>query len=155
VAGGKQLETGDTTLLGKSVIHAVQNPLHVFTGAIHIYGGDFFGTPRSDWDPETLKERPYDVVRPAAHRGCKRAMACRAREGGRLLAVVVHRQLFASLRSGRPIQRPPPSKERERDCAMQTIRFDGRTSRSSARWVPWPALLITRAVAFRIRRTRP
>jgi predicted metal-dependent enzyme (double-stranded beta helix superfamily) len=62
-AGGKQLETGDTTLLGKAVIHAVQNPLRVFTGAIHIYGGDFFGTPRSDWDPETLKERPYDVER--------------------------------------------------------------------------------------------
>jgi predicted metal-dependent enzyme (double-stranded beta helix superfamily) len=63
VAGGKQLETGETALLGKSVIHAVQNPLRVFTGAIHIYGGDFFGTPRSDWDPETLKERPYDVER--------------------------------------------------------------------------------------------
>ena len=39
------------------------NPLRVFTGAIHIYGGDFFGTPRSDWDPETLQERPYDVER--------------------------------------------------------------------------------------------
>ena len=63
VAGGKQLETGDTALLGKSVIHAVVNPLRVFTGAIHIYGGDFFGTPRSDWDPETLRERPYDVER--------------------------------------------------------------------------------------------
>lgn len=50
-------------LLGKTVIHAVQNPLRVFTGAIHIYGGDFFGTPRSDWDPETLEERPYDVER--------------------------------------------------------------------------------------------
>jgi predicted metal-dependent enzyme (double-stranded beta helix superfamily) len=63
VAGGKQLETGDTALLGKSVIHAVVNPLRVFTGAIHIYGGDFFGTPRSDWDPETLQERPYDNER--------------------------------------------------------------------------------------------
>ena len=63
VAGGKQLETGETALLGKAVIHAVVNPLRVFTGAIHIYGGDFFGTPRSDWDPETLQERPYDVER--------------------------------------------------------------------------------------------
>jgi hypothetical protein len=35
----------------------------VFTAAIHIYGGDFFGTPRSDWDPETLEERPYDIAR--------------------------------------------------------------------------------------------
>jgi predicted metal-dependent enzyme (double-stranded beta helix superfamily) len=63
VAGGKQLETGDTALLGRSVIHAVVNPLRVFTGGIHIYGGDFFGTPRSDWDPETLQERPYDIER--------------------------------------------------------------------------------------------
>jgi predicted metal-dependent enzyme (double-stranded beta helix superfamily) len=63
VAGDKRLETGDTTFLGKSVIHAVANPLRAFTGAIHIYGGDFFGTPRSEWDPQTLHERPYDVAR--------------------------------------------------------------------------------------------
>jgi predicted metal-dependent enzyme (double-stranded beta helix superfamily) len=63
VAGGKQLRTGDITLLGPSVIHSVVNPLRVLTGAIHIYGGDFFGTPRSDWDPETLQERPYDIER--------------------------------------------------------------------------------------------
>jgi predicted metal-dependent enzyme (double-stranded beta helix superfamily) len=62
-AGGKQLETGDTALLGESVIHAVANPLREFTGAIHIYGGDFFGTPRSDWDPDTLQERPFDIER--------------------------------------------------------------------------------------------
>lgn len=63
VAGGKQLETGDASLLGPAIIHAVQNPLRIFTGAIHIYGGDFFSTPRSDWDPETLEERPYDIAR--------------------------------------------------------------------------------------------
>ena len=63
VAGAKQLETGTATLLGESVIHAVVNPLRVFTGAIHIYGGDFFGTPRSDWDPETLQERAFDIER--------------------------------------------------------------------------------------------
>ena len=28
-----------------------------------MYGGDFFATPRSEWDPETLQERPYDVDR--------------------------------------------------------------------------------------------
>src|SRR6185503_3940819 len=63
VAGGRQLEIGDTALFGESLIHSVVNPLRVFTGAIHIYGGDFFGMPRSDWDPETLQERPYDVAR--------------------------------------------------------------------------------------------
>jgi predicted metal-dependent enzyme (double-stranded beta helix superfamily) len=61
IAGGKQLETGSVAVLGQSVIHAVANPLRVFTGAIHIYGGDFFGTPRSEWDRETLQEQPFDI----------------------------------------------------------------------------------------------
>jgi predicted metal-dependent enzyme (double-stranded beta helix superfamily) len=63
IAGGRQLTIGDTALLGRSVIHAVANPLRVLTGGLHIYGGDFFNTPRSDWDPETLHERPFDVAR--------------------------------------------------------------------------------------------
>lgn len=63
VAASRQLEGRETALLGKDVIHAVTNPLRVFTGAIHVYSGDFFGTPRSDWDPTTLAERPYDVDR--------------------------------------------------------------------------------------------
>ena len=33
------------------------------TGAIHVYGGDFFNEPRSEWDSETLVEKPYDVER--------------------------------------------------------------------------------------------
>jgi hypothetical protein len=41
----------------------VANPLRVFTGAIHVYGGDFFGTPRSEWTPDTLQERPFDMER--------------------------------------------------------------------------------------------
>src|SRR5215831_9577643 len=63
VAGQKGLETRDAALLGKNVVHAVTNPLRAFTGAIHVYGGDFFATPRSDWTPDTLEERPYDVER--------------------------------------------------------------------------------------------
>jgi predicted metal-dependent enzyme (double-stranded beta helix superfamily) len=63
VAGRKELETRDSALLGKSVVHAVTNPLRVFTGAIHVYGGDFFAVPRSEWTPDTLEERPYDVER--------------------------------------------------------------------------------------------
>jgi hypothetical protein len=31
------------------------------SGAIHVYGGDFFGIKRSEWDPETLLERPFDL----------------------------------------------------------------------------------------------
>jgi len=63
VAGAKELQTRDVALLGKNMIHAVTNPLRAFTGAIHVYGGDFFATPRSEWTPDTLEERPYDVER--------------------------------------------------------------------------------------------
>ena len=59
--GTKEINTGDTIPLGAAIIHAVTNPLDQITGAIHVYGGDFFATPRSEWDPRTLKEQPYDV----------------------------------------------------------------------------------------------
>jgi predicted metal-dependent enzyme (double-stranded beta helix superfamily) len=63
VAGSKKLETRDAALLGKNIVHAVANPLRAFTGAIHVYGGDFFAVPRSEWTSDTLEERPYDVER--------------------------------------------------------------------------------------------
>lgn len=59
--GGRELNTRDTVILGESVIHAVTNPLDQLTGAVHVYAGDFFATPRSEWDPVSLEERPYDV----------------------------------------------------------------------------------------------
>jgi predicted metal-dependent enzyme (double-stranded beta helix superfamily) len=55
------LSEGDVTALPRDVIHSVTNPIERLTGAIHIYGGDFFATPRSEWDPETLAERPWDL----------------------------------------------------------------------------------------------
>ena len=60
-AGGKQLMVRDTALLGTEIIHSVTNPLREFTAAIHVYGGDFIHTPRSDW--ETGRERPFDTAR--------------------------------------------------------------------------------------------
>ena len=59
--GLKVMDPKDTTPLGASIIHAVTNPLDRITGALHVYGGDFFGTPRSEWDPKTFKEQPYSV----------------------------------------------------------------------------------------------
>ena len=59
--GRKELNAKDTTPLGAAVIHAVTNPLDQITAAIHVYGGDFFATPRSEWDPDSFEERPYDV----------------------------------------------------------------------------------------------
>ena len=49
-------------LSGPAVIHSVTNPLEQMTAAIHVYGGDFFNTPRSEWDPKTFKEGSYDVA---------------------------------------------------------------------------------------------
>lgn len=42
------------------VIHAIANPLDTPLLAVHAYGGDLFATPRSNWDPETQKEIPFD-----------------------------------------------------------------------------------------------
>lgn len=50
----------DTAMLPEDAVHSVTNPLQRFTAGIHIYGGDFFNTPRSQWDPETLEEEPSD-----------------------------------------------------------------------------------------------
>jgi len=50
----------DTAMLPGDVLHSVTNPLLRFTGGIHVYGGDFFGTARSRWNPETLNEEPSD-----------------------------------------------------------------------------------------------
>jgi predicted metal-dependent enzyme (double-stranded beta helix superfamily) len=60
-AGAKSLGEGDAEPLGADIIHTVTNPLSRLTGAIHVYGGDFFAVDRSEWDPETLLERRYDV----------------------------------------------------------------------------------------------
>ena len=62
-ASAKRLETGDASLLGEECVHAVTNPLATFTGALQIYGGDFFGIARSEFDATTLEERPFDIER--------------------------------------------------------------------------------------------
>ncbi len=49
--------------LPDDAVHSVTNPIERLTGALHIYGGDFFATPRSEWDPGTLCEQPFDLER--------------------------------------------------------------------------------------------
>lgn len=57
VAGGaRALFPGDVVELPIDVIHSVTNPLPRFTAGLHIYGGDFFATERSQWNAETLAE---------------------------------------------------------------------------------------------------
>ena len=58
--GASVLFPGDVAALGPEAIHSVTNPLDRFTGGLHIYGGDFFATARSQWDQETLAEEPSD-----------------------------------------------------------------------------------------------
>lgn len=60
-AGAKALSAKDATPLGPDIIHSVTNPIPRLSGAIHVYGGDFFAASRSEWDPGTLLEQRYDV----------------------------------------------------------------------------------------------
>ena len=60
-SGGRSLRPGDVCLLGDDTIHAVVNPTREYAGAIHVYGGDLGAPARSEWDPVTFEERPYDV----------------------------------------------------------------------------------------------
>jgi len=62
-AGAKSLTVRDAEPLGRDIIHSVTNPISRLTGAIHVYGGDFFAVERSEWDPETLCEQRYDVAK--------------------------------------------------------------------------------------------
>ena len=60
-AGFRELQPQDAINLGRDAIHAVHNPRQAYTGAIHIYGGDFFAQPRSEWADESAPEVPYSV----------------------------------------------------------------------------------------------
>lgn len=61
--GANALFVKDTAMLPEDALHSVTNPLQRFTGGIHIYGGDFFNTTRSQWNAETLEEEPSDGAR--------------------------------------------------------------------------------------------
>src|SRR3546814_11249636 len=59
-AGARALGVRDAVPLGQEIIHSVTNPIPRLTGALHVYGGDFFGIDRSEWDPKTLLEERYN-----------------------------------------------------------------------------------------------
>jgi predicted metal-dependent enzyme (double-stranded beta helix superfamily) len=60
-AGAQSLCVGDVAPLGKDIIHSVLNPITKLSCALHVYGGDFFNAPRSEWDSETLDEHAFDA----------------------------------------------------------------------------------------------
>ncbi len=75
------ISAGDVVPLPSDVIHSVNNPIEKLTGAIHVYGGDFFAVHRSEWDPETLTERDWSIA--DAVRNFERSNARFAGECGR------------------------------------------------------------------------
>ena len=62
-AGAQSMSQRDAVPLGPEIIHSVTNPIPRLTGALHVYGGDFFGAERSEWDPESLTEQRYDSAK--------------------------------------------------------------------------------------------
>jgi len=69
--GAASLSEKDLFDLPDDAIHSVVNPIPRLTAAIHVYGGDFFAAARSEWDSETLRERPWDIE--AARRSFREA----------------------------------------------------------------------------------
>lgn len=61
MVNGRSLAQEDALSLGPDVIHAVTNPKRAFTGALHVYGGDFFAIERSEWESPAAPEQPYSV----------------------------------------------------------------------------------------------
>lgn len=58
---GRSLSDHDTVVLGHDVIHSVTNPRRAYTGALHVYGGDFFAIPRCEWASADAEEQPYSI----------------------------------------------------------------------------------------------
>ena len=61
--GASSLSEREVFSLPEDAVHSVINPIERMTGALHIYGGDFFDTPRNEWDSESLTEQPFDLER--------------------------------------------------------------------------------------------
>ena len=58
--GRVRLGPRDTRIMGEDAIHAVDVPPDGPAGAIHVYGGDLTVVERSEFDPMTREERPFD-----------------------------------------------------------------------------------------------
>jgi predicted metal-dependent enzyme (double-stranded beta helix superfamily) len=58
---GKEYGEGDVVVMGKDVIHAIENPLRTNNAALHVFAGNEFAVAHSQWDIETLEEAPYNI----------------------------------------------------------------------------------------------
>ncbi|GAB1255572.1 hypothetical protein NBRC116494_00740 [Aurantivibrio plasticivorans] len=59
--GSQSICAGEVIAMPEETIHSVKNPINEFTGAIHIYGANFFSIQRSKWDSQGLREQAYSV----------------------------------------------------------------------------------------------
>ena len=57
----KTLLPGEVASLGDKVVHSVATPTREWTAALHVYGGEFFTTPRTMWSKETYDPLRLDV----------------------------------------------------------------------------------------------
>jgi predicted metal-dependent enzyme (double-stranded beta helix superfamily) len=58
---GRTIVEKDVIGLGSDVVHSVANPTREWTAALHIYGGDFYSTPRTMWSGKTLEPLVLDT----------------------------------------------------------------------------------------------
>ena len=73
----KTMLTHDVVSLGSEVVHSVSNPTREWTAALHVYGGEFFTTPRTLWSMDSYDPVPLD---PAFIKERLEAAAQRARD---------------------------------------------------------------------------
>ena len=57
----KTIRQRDVVMLGSDVVHSVANPTREWTAALHVYGGEFFTTPRTMWSKDTYEPMPLDI----------------------------------------------------------------------------------------------
>ena len=94
-AGARALSAKDADPLGDNIIHSVTNPIPRLTGAIHVYGGDFFAAERSEWDPGDPSRGPLRCGQEhEAVRRRQRGLPGRVRPGMRLR--LLHRKSGAA-----------------------------------------------------------
>ena len=58
-ASGKEYGEGDVVVMGKDVIHSIENPLKTNNAALHVFAGNEFAVAHSQWNLETLEEEPF------------------------------------------------------------------------------------------------
>ena len=60
--GGTTMLAGDSILLGDDTVHAVANPSKEWTGAIHVYGGNYFVSGRRMWPEASAAPIEFDAA---------------------------------------------------------------------------------------------